>query len=373
MGNAKFEMACRDQRGLLPFLILYFTSKPNMKKTTVIHSIVVFLGLVASLHAQVPTFINYQGRVSVGGTNFTGTGKFKFAIVNSDGTTTYWSNDSTSAAGSQPAAAVQLPVSKGLYTAPLGDTSTPNMAGFDTMNLGTNTDFRLRVWFDDGTHGSQLMTPDQGIGSVPFAFNAHYLGDGDSNVMAEGGRVMLDATSKVPLQQHDLEIKTDASARFRGNLFADGSLGCNGYMWTNSDMACSGNFTAKNVYAASVFAGNLVYASDRNLKEKFTAADSRAILKRVAGLQITSWNFKGDAATRHIGPMAQDFYAAFNVGTDEKHIGVVDEGGVALAAIQGLNQAVEEKDAKIKDLEGRLTKMEAKLDRLANQVGNGEK
>ena len=75
--------------------------------------------------------------------------------------------------------------------------------------------------------------------------------------------------------------------------------------------------------------------------------------------------------------MAQDFYATFKVGTDEKHIGTVDEGGVALAAIQGLNTVVEQentnKDAKIKDLERRLTDMEAKLKRLTNTMGEGAK
>ena len=39
--------------------------------------------------------------------------------------------------------------------------------------------------------------------------------------------------------------------------------------------------------------------------------------------------------------MAQDFYAAFAVGADDKHISTVDADGVALAAIQGLNEKLE--------------------------------
>src|SRR5262249_24529273 len=39
---------------------------------------------------------------------------------------------------------------------------------------------------------------------------------------------------------------------------------------------------------------------------------------------------------RHMGPMAQDFRAAFGLGEDDTTISVVDEQGVALAAIQGL-------------------------------------
>ena len=45
-------------------------------------SITAFCAVVGAL-AQVPSIINYQGRLSVGGTNvFDGAGQFKFALVN---------------------------------------------------------------------------------------------------------------------------------------------------------------------------------------------------------------------------------------------------------------------------------------------------
>ena len=79
---------------------------------------------VPALHAQVPQLLNYQGRVAVGSpaVNFNGSGQFKFALVNTNGTVTYWSNDGTSTAGSQPMTAVSLAVSNGLYSVALGDT-----------------------------------------------------------------------------------------------------------------------------------------------------------------------------------------------------------------------------------------------------------
>jgi hypothetical protein len=103
--------------------------------------------------------------------------------------------------------------------------------------------------------------------------------------------------------------------------------------------------------------------SDRNAKENFTAADGRQILERVAVLPISLWNYKSQApSVRHIGPVAQDFAAAFGVGEDEKHITTVDESGVALAAIQGLNTKLEdrlqEKDAAIEALKKRLADLE---------------
>ena len=101
--------------------------------------------------------------------------------------------------------------------------------------------------------------------------------------------------------------------------------------------------------------------SDRNLKENFTPVSPREVLEKVSELPITRWNFKGDTATPHVGPMAQDFHAAFQLGTDDRHIATVDADGVALAAIQGLNQKVEEKEARIKELEQRLEKLEQRL------------
>ena len=78
-------------------------------KTLIARALALLLLVTANaLHAQVPQLINYQGRVAVGTVNFNGSGSFKFALVDADGTATYWSNDGTSAAGSEPTAAVSL-------------------------------------------------------------------------------------------------------------------------------------------------------------------------------------------------------------------------------------------------------------------------
>jgi hypothetical protein len=127
--------------------------------------------LASVLSAAVPQLLNHQGRIAVNGTNFEGAGQFKFALVNSTGSTTYWSNDGTSTAGSQPTAAVSLPVVKGLYAVLLGDTALANMTTLPTT-VFENADVRLRVWFNDGTNGFQHITPDQRLASAPFAMNA---------------------------------------------------------------------------------------------------------------------------------------------------------------------------------------------------------
>jgi hypothetical protein len=106
-----------------------------------------------------------------------------------------------------------------------------------------------------------------------------------------------------------------------------------------------------------------VNASDRNAKEHFKAVDAREVLEKVAMLPVSRWNYKQDEPNEHLGPMAQDFHAAFGLnGTDNTHIATVDEEGVALAAIQGLNQKLEieaeARDREIQDLKRRLEALE---------------
>ena len=85
-------------------------------------------------------------------------------------------------------------------------------------------------------------------------------------------------------------------------------------------------------------------------------------------MSIQKWNYKDDAKVRHIGPMAQDFYAAFGVGPDEKHIAMVDADGVALAAIQGLHEIVQEKEAAIEALRRENQSLGQRLEALEKMV-----
>jgi hypothetical protein len=119
--------------------------------------------------------------------------------------------------------------------------------------------------------------------------------------------------------------------------------------------------------------GTWVNASDRNSKTDFQSIDSQDVLARVVAMPVTQWRYKSDGTdVAHIGPMAQDFFAAFKLGTDDKAIGTVDESGVALAAIQGLNQKIDtrdaalravvaEKDAQIASQSQRITELEARV------------
>ena len=111
--------------------------------------------------------------------------------------------------------------------------------------------------------------------------------------------------------------------------------------------------------------GSWASVSDRNAKQNFASVDGTGLLARLASIPVLTWNYKAqDASIRHLGPMAQDFYAAFQVGEDDKHIATVDADGVALAAIQALYQRSVQKDRKIEQLTQEVDELRARLTRL---------
>jgi hypothetical protein len=100
--------------------------------------------------------------------------------------------------------------------------------------------------------------------------------------------------------------------------------------------------------------GSPIIKSDRNVKERFETVDPRAILTAVATLPIERWSYKGEPV-RHLGPMAQDFAAAFGLGADDRHIFPLDAAGVALAAIKGLQALAQAQATRLAALERELT------------------
>ncbi len=81
--------------------------------------------------------------------------------------------------------------------------------------------------------------------------------------------------------------------------------------------------------------------SDRASKTGFEPIDASDVLTRVTQLPLSQWSYRNEPSVRHLGPVAQDFRAAFGLGEDERTISTVDSAGVALAAIQGLNAKLE--------------------------------
>lgn len=88
--------------------------------------------------------------------------------------TTFWSNDGTSVNGSEPTASVSVPVSGGLFTVILGDTTLANMASIDA-SIFVQPKLQLRIWFNDGVNGFAALSPPQNLTPTPYAITAGIL------------------------------------------------------------------------------------------------------------------------------------------------------------------------------------------------------
>ncbi len=125
---------------------------------------------------------------------------------------------------------------------------------------------------------------------------------------------------------------------------------------------------------ALTISGALTQNSSRDYKKDFAGVDGQEVLNRVRAMPISTWVYKEDPKVRHMGPVAEDFFSSFQLGVNNKGIAISDTAGVALAAIQGLSQLVDEKDRKLAELTvqneqlaERLSNLEKRFEQLAAQ------
>lgn len=65
------------------------------------------------------------------------------------------------------------------------------------------------------------------------------------------------------------------------------------------------------------------------------------ILDKVASLPISTWRYAWEPEhVRHLGPMAQDWKAAFGFGEKDTIIPFVDANGIAMVSIQALHRRI---------------------------------
>jgi hypothetical protein len=142
---------------------------------------------------------------------------------------------------------------------------------------------------------------------------------------------------------------------------------------TGASPTAYGSGTAGAALAANGTSWSTI--SDRNAKKNFAPVDTKAVLDKLAGIPIQQWNYKWekDGDVPNIGPMAQDFKGAFYPGRDDKSITTLEFDGVELAAIQGLNQKLDEtraesqsQDAEIAALKEKAGKVDLLEKRLAD-------
>ena len=106
-------------------------------------------------------------------------------------------------------------------------------------------------------------------------------------------------------------------------------------------------------------------ASSRTYKENIAPVDGESVLRKLVALPISEWQYKGSTEGTHLGPMAEDFKAAFGLAGDGKSIGTADADGVALVAIQGLNAKLE---AELQQSHAQNAQLQTRLELLASRL-----
>lgn len=169
-------------------------------------------------------------------------------------------------------------------------------------------------------------------GAIVLAANSSFV-DSDSVYTSSTEQMILRADGGIYL------TNTSGAASIPGSDFLNTVTGAHltiGGAWTNS--------------------------SDRNKKENFQPIDRAALLRNISALDISTWNYRDEGDNvRHIGPTAQDLFALFGFGTDDKSISTIDPAGIALAAIQELHsktQQLDERTAEIAELNRRIAALE---------------
>jgi hypothetical protein len=122
--------------------------------------------------------------------------------------------------------------------------------------------------------------------------------------------------------------------------------------------------TGNLVITGSLTANGVFYPSSRVLKDDFQDVDARDILARLTAVPVSEWRYRSDpAASRHIGPVAEDFRSAFGLGVEGAGLNVGDVAGVTIAAVQGLWTELQEQKEAAKDQEKTLADLQQILEK----------
>ncbi len=254
--------------------------------------------------------------------------------------------------------AVPSPPAIGMAAIPAVGTSIPlpdsrmfwdiNKAAFRAGAAGTQWDDAnvgiLSTAMGGQTTASGNYSVAMGYATIASGDNSTAMGSHASTNGRTGAFVFGDASTG---------FSVHAPAHHSFTVRASGGLN----LYTSSDLS-----TGCSLQAGS---GTWACTSDVNAKENFQDEDGEQVLAAIAAMPIQSWNYKTqDASIRHLGPIAQDFYTAFDLGIDETRINTVDIDGINMLAVQALEKRTRDLRDENEQLRATIAGLDAALQRL---------
>ena len=229
--------------------------------------------------------------------------------------------------------------------------NTPDQALFlypaELVINEASVDYNVRMESDTETNAFFL---DGATGNVGLGTNAPgvmlHLSDSDT-----GSGNLTMARLENAGGRPRLEFLSSGSAAQTGNWSLSG-----GNTFVLQDRTNGDNEMTVDQSGNMTILGSLTQNSDKRNKMAIEPVNADEILTKVNALEVSAWTYKNDAplGIRHIGPMAQDFYALFGTGANENGISTIDTAGVALAAIQALSVENAALESRLEALETRI-------------------
>lgn len=264
------------------------------------------------------------------------------------------------------ASGADAPTLAGLFAGGAKNWSMFSSFGLRMSLVGAYKDLGFTVdFFDEGFNPISAYTGSTlGLGPAPsvIPLTLSIIGTGDlSSVFA----MQFTWDKEVSIDTSVFDIVGNAAGSFTARAPA-------GFRFITSEAPSVTTANTNPVLGAYLPPGTTSWSalSDSNAKTGVTAIDHRETLRKVSALPVTAWQYRHDPSRRYVGPMAQDFRAAFGLGFDDKHISTLDADGVALSALKGLIAELEDRKARSAAQAKRLGELQEELRILQQQLGD---
>jgi len=225
--------------------------------------------------------------------------------------------------------------------------------------------------FTEASGGKTMLTLDRLANSVGIGTSAP---TSSLHIQRTDGttQVLVDESSAIPATRVMMRLKNNGIPQL---VFKDTNSGVS---WATNPFPGGGSYVINRIGSGQVemaidtignvaIAGTLTQGSSRDIKKDFKAVDGGDILAKLDKLPLMTWSYKKGKDGTHLGPVAEDFKASFDLGKDNKHIAPGDLAGVAVAGVKALHAKIQAKNQRIKGLEQRIQAMEDMIASMASE------
>jgi trimeric autotransporter adhesin len=255
----------------------------------------------------------------------------------------------------------------GQYSMSLGRSTTASGTHSLALNADATASGDRSVAMNGGTTASGDLSTAMGQATTASGFAALATGV-HTTAAGTGGLATGDVTSANGLTS--VALGFHVSAGDGSFVFGDRSSSTDGYAAGVNQFLVrayggTGFNSAPNI-GCDLPPGQGAWActSSRLAKEGFKDVDGEDVLSKLSRIRIQSWRYLGTSAV-HVGPVAEDFRAAFGLGEGTTKIATVDAEGISLVAVQALERRTARLQEENDELRAELAALRQQVQKLS--------